>query len=342
MIQKTNNCLGCGAVLQTEDSNKVGYVKDLSQPFCRDCFQLMHYGVGESHHHPDSLPEFNKNSLILVVVSVFYIDSIFRMNVTNKHESLHVTYIINQMDLLPPHTNIDKMMENILKQAKSFNLTYDDFILMSAKNKTDINNLSQYIKIRNFKDVYLIGLQNSGKTTIFKALTGNKHALAMKKAALTQTILKDHMEDYTIFDTPGLYQKGFLHEFFDYEIYKDLLPSKTLKPRNGHLGTHDALLIHGLCGIAVLKGETTSIFYGADIIKLHVTNMDKVLTQLINKKLFDISMDSYIQTDLSLKEKVKYQITLADFGLLHIVGPVTIRLFHHKDFHYSISKAYFK
>ena len=104
----------------------------------------------------------------MVVVSVFYIDSIFRMNVTNKHESLHVTYIINQMDLLPPHTNIDKMMENILKQAKSFNLTYDDFILMSAKNKTDINNLSQYIKIRNFKDVYLIDSKTLVKQPFLK------------------------------------------------------------------------------------------------------------------------------------------------------------------------------
>ena len=92
------------------------------------------------------------------------------------------------------------------------------------------------------------------------------------------------MEDYTIFDTPGYIKRDSYMNSFDYEIYKDLLPSKTLKPRNGHLGTHDAL-IHGLCGIAVLKGETTSIFYGADIIKLHVTNMDKVLTQLIIKTI---------------------------------------------------------
>lgn len=342
MQTKINSCLGCGAILQVNMPDKPGFVKDLNQPFCMDCFKLMHYGQSESHHHPDDLPTFNHNSLILVVVSIMYIDTIFKLSLATRGEKYHITYLINQVDLLPPHTNLDLLLEKTIKKAKSFGINYEDIVLMSAKNPHDIEHLKAYIKIRRFKDVYLIGLQNSGKTTIFKALTGNQKALAMRKAALTQHVLNDEFEGHMIYDTPGLYQKGFLHEFFDYEIYKDMLPQKVFKPRNGKLNLGDALLIEGIVGVAVIKGQTTSVFYGSDRIKLHLTNERKALEQLQNKNLFEHSMSNYIKTDVSLKDSVKYQLTLADFGLLHISGPVTIRIFHHPEFYYSISEVYFQ
>ncbi len=342
MQTKINSCLGCGAVLQMIDPVNPGYVKDLSQPFCMDCFRLMHYGQSDAHHHPDDLPKFSSNSLILVVVSVLYLDTIFKMSLATRGEKYHITYLINQMDLLPQHTNLDLLLENIIKKARVFGLSYDDFILMSAKNPNDLENLKSYIKIRRYKDVYLIGLQNSGKTTLFKALTGNQKALAMRKAALTQHILNDVFDGHVIYDTPGLYQKGFLHEFFEYDVYKDLLPHKEFKPKNGKLETNDALLIEGIVGLAVLKGNTTSVFYGSDQVKLHLTNEQKALEQLQNKNVFKQSMMQYIKTDIALKDHKKYQITLADFGLVHVFGPVTLRLFHHPDFYYSISEIYFQ
>lgn len=342
MQTKTASCLGCGAILQINQPEKPGFVKDLAQPFCMDCFKLMHYGQSETHHHPDDLPVFNPHSLILVVVSIMYIDTIFKLSLANRGEKYHITYLINQVDLLPPHTNLDLLLEKTIKKAKSFGISYDDIVLMSAKNPNDIDHLKSYIKIRRFKDVYLIGLQNSGKTTIFKALTGNQKALAMRKAALTQHILNDEFEGHMIYDTPGLYQKGFLHEFFDYDVYKDMLPQKTFKPKNGKLELGDALLIEGIVGIAIIKGSTTSVFYGSNQVKLHVTKEQKALELLQNKNLFKHSMSNYIKTDISLKAPTKYQLTLADFGLLHLVGPVTIRLFHHPDFYYSISEVYFQ
>src|SRR5690606_37565132 len=160
---------GCGAILQINHAEKPGFIKDLAQPLGMDCFKLMHYGQSETHHHPDDLPVFNQRSLILVVVSVMYIDTIFNFSLLHRVEKYHITYLINQVDLLPPHTNLDLLLEKTIKKAKSFGISYDDIVLMSAKNPNDIDHLKAYIKLRSFKDVYLIGLQNSGKTTIFKA-----------------------------------------------------------------------------------------------------------------------------------------------------------------------------
>ena len=37
-------CLGCGVILQDQDSKAKGYVNSLSQDYCKRCFRLMHYG----------------------------------------------------------------------------------------------------------------------------------------------------------------------------------------------------------------------------------------------------------------------------------------------------------
>ena len=34
-----------------------------------------------------------------------------------------------------------------------------------------------------------------------------------------------------IYDMPGLYQEGYLHQLLPYGIYKDLIPDKEIKPR---------------------------------------------------------------------------------------------------------------
>ncbi len=342
MQKNINSCIGCGASLQTNNENLAGYVKSTEQPFCMNCFRLMHYGKAEHHFHPDSLPNFHKNALIVVVSSVLYLDTLLTSSVKRLGETYKIVYLINQIDLLPDATSKNFLLGKIQKRFKEFRVSFEDIVLMSAKNKYDIDNLKNYLRTSKYNDVYLIGLQNSGKTTIFKALTGNKDALAMPKAALTQTILSDQFDGINLFDTPGLYQSGYLHEFFDYEQYKDLLPSAQFKPRNGILKKDDALAIAGLVGIVVLKGETTSVLYASDYIKHHVTNSEKVLSILSDGKVFDLSFDTYGFKDYALKEDAKYQLTLADFGILHLTGPVTIRVYAHPKLHLSLLETFFR
>jgi len=339
MQKNSKTCLGCGAVLQNIDIEKEGYVKSLDQPFCMHCFKLMHYGKGDIHFHPDKLPTFKKDALIVLVSSVLYLDTILTSEVKRLAEDYHVVHLINQIDLLPDSTHRNYLLGKIQKQFNRFRVAYDEIILMSALNKFDIENLKNYLLDSKYKEVYFIGLQNSGKTTIFKALTGNKEALALKKAALTQTILSGELEGIKIYDTPGLYQEGYLHEFFPYEVYKDLLPSNQFKPKNGKLEKGDAILIDGLAAVSILKGSTTSVFYGSESIKLHPTKAEKVADLLQNKQVVNVNFDEYKSSEFALKEDVKYQITFADFGFMILTGPVTIKIDTHPNLHITVIEA---
>lgn len=342
MPSNTTNCVGCGVKLQENHPNQLGYVPKLDNLFCQQCYQLMHYGKAQGHSHPDDLPVFPKKSLIIVVASVLYLDSMLNSEVKRLGDNYQVVYVINQIDLLPDATSKNYLLGKIQKSFRINRVSYKDIVLMSAINLFDIEQLKNYLKQWNLPNIYLIGLQNSGKTTIFKALTGNESALNLPKAALTQTMLHGQFENFNVYDTPGLYQSGYLHEFFDYEDYKMMLPLKQFKPRNGILNTNQSLIIGGLVTLDVIKGQTKSVLYVGEQVKHHITKTKNVENILKNKQVFPLTFDTLQSKDYKLTESKKYQFTLADFGILHVTGPVTVRLTTHPNLHVTLTEGFFR
>ncbi len=343
MNQAIKKCAGCGITLQTEDKDKIGYAVSLDHTYCQSCFRLSHYGQATIHEHPDLLPEFKEPGVVFVITSVLFLDTLFQTNL-NRLTSNKIVYIINQIDLLPTDTNLDFMLENIMKKARSLHIKYHDIILMSAQNLQDLLNLKTYIRQFKEKDIYLIGVQNSGKTTIFKALTENTAALSLKKAALTLETLTGSFENKTIYDTPGLYQKGYLHEHFSYDVYKTLLPEKRMRPTVYHLKASEALMLDGLVAIEVIKQVNDSyVFYTSPLVAMHKTKAIRIKPLLeAPKSIFKYGFNEYIQTTFSLPETIKYQVTFADFGFMHVTGPVTVTIWHPRFMHITQMEALFK
>src|SRR5690554_6657833 len=115
MPSNTTNCVGCGVRLQTDNPNQLGYVPKLDNLFCKQCYQLMHYGKAQGHSHPDDLPVFPKKSLIIVVTSVLYLDSMLSSEVKRLGDNYQVVYVINQIDLLPDATSKNYLLGKIQK-----------------------------------------------------------------------------------------------------------------------------------------------------------------------------------------------------------------------------------
>ncbi|MDD3067925.1 MAG: 50S ribosome-binding GTPase [Acholeplasmataceae bacterium] len=340
-MSKIMHCKGCGAKLQTDDPKQIGYVKSIDNDFCQSCFRLKNYGESHDHFHPEDLPVLEKDALIVMVSSVLNLDMLFEYPVYRYQNEATFVYLINQIDLLPRQTNTDLLLENITKKAKHMNIPYLDIIMMSAKNLQDIKNLNDYLSTFKNHHIYLIGVQNSGKTTIFKALTHNQDALAFKKAGLTQEPLYQKLDHQVIWDMPGLFQKGYIHEFLPYETYKKMIPDREIKPRIYQLKKDQALMIEGLISITVPKALSV-VLYLDDQLKIHKTNAMRV-KDLLNEgdKHFDIYYETYEQKMLKIPEG-KHQMTFADFGFLHVEGPVTVEIMLPKGLHLSLTEALFK
>ncbi len=334
-------CKGCGAVLQNKDIDKVGYTPDLNKDYCQACFRLAHYGEADAHFHPESLPTLKPKSLALMVCSIMGLDMLFFYPLHRYAPDVTYTYIINQIDLLPASTNLDKLLENIIKRAKAMHVPYEDIILMSAKHDEDIINLKAYIQSFNAVDIYLLGIQNAGKTTIYKALVHDQHALAMNKAGLTQETLKAKLSSkQTLYDMPGLFQEGYLHQLFSYQTYKRLLVNKPLKPFVYQLKKDQVLLFEGLVGISVDQ-DLSLVCYVNEQVNIHRTNKDRLQVIITEQSLSNRIYAKQYETRTFKLDTGKQQITFADFGFMHVTGPCHLTVTYPKNLHMSVSEALF-
>ena len=338
---KDHKCLGCGITLQHDNPQEPGYQEQKGQTYCQSCFKLLNYGHVETHIHPNHLPTLDQNSLVFMVSSVLHLDLLFSYPVHRYQKHATFVYIINQIDILPKQTNLELLLKQIILKAKNEKIPFKDIILMSAKNKHDLNQLKTYILNQVQSKIYLIGVQNSGKTTLFKALTNNQEALAFKKAGLTIEPLVGQLEDKNIYDMPGLYQDGYLHHFLPYQTYKKLIPDQEIKPKIFQIKDKQTIFIEGLFSITYHGQPSSMVYYLSRFIRFHKTNQDKVLSLWQKKEdHFDIHLNAYEKKAYQIPEG-KHQVTFADMGMMHINGPAHIEITYPKHMHLSLTKALF-
>ena len=340
-ILENKKCLGCGATLQNTNKDGLGYVQDLNKNYCMECFKLKNYGISNNYFPKPNLAVIKENSACFLISSVMHLDMLFNYPVHRYQPNAKYIYLINQMDLLPKSTNFDLLMENIIKKATKEKIPYYDIIFLSALCKDDISNLSNYIEMLTETDIYLLGVQNSGKTTIYKGLTKDTEALAISKAGLTQENLVGKLNDKMIIDMPGLYQEGYLHTFLEYERYKRLLPDKRIKPKIYQITKGEALILEGLVAIKYLNGlDQTFVFYINNNIKIHKTNINRVEDLLKSDLFTDLKLENEKKT-FKIPDK-RTQVTFGDMGFFQAVTNGLIEVVYPKGLSVTITEALFK
>ena len=146
-INQIRRCYNCGAILQSEDPSKEGYVKketleNASQNFlfCDKCFEIERYR--KRSNEPLLEPDFlklledvkKKNALIVYVVNVFSFEASFHHQVLEALDGMNLLVVANKFDLLPVGTSKEETREYVAHRfrAAGLKLKADDVILASA------------------------------------------------------------------------------------------------------------------------------------------------------------------------------------------------------------------
>lgn len=323
-MNQTKVCTGCGAILQITDETQIGFVKSLSHDLCIRCFKLKHYGIDINQNGKENAVDIKPDSLIVHIISVLDLDHLFLDNLRNLGSNLSYLYIINQCDLLPKET-LKKLEINVYQKAKELHITFLDIIYMSAISKNDIDELTKYLKKLKFKNIYLHGAQNSGKTTIVNALT-NSHASTGLKAGLTHQMMSYDWQTKTIHDLPGIKRMGRIEDILEYQVYKKILPNKTLKPKNYQIDSNQYLSFENLFKVhAKSKGTMICYFNDHTLIKRNNT-----------RTFHDEQM---IETTFKVDDHT--QISLSNLGFIHTkdIGHITVR--HQKGLNVHVFRRLF-
>ena len=191
-------CCGCGAIFQSVDPEKPGYimreknpelnngVESVRTPVCQRCFQITHYNKAT----PTVTSQLDvmrylrhirsRKALILYLVDIMDIpSSLFNQLLETVGETKRIIIVGNKVDMLPIDGRVgwqeQRLKEAVLSYCEKHGLktaNVKGVSLISARTGYGMSQLLRQIREhwdRN-GDIYLLGCSNTGKTTLFNLL----------------------------------------------------------------------------------------------------------------------------------------------------------------------------
>ncbi|WP_235817549.1 MULTISPECIES: ribosome biogenesis GTPase YqeH [Gracilibacillus] len=295
-VEETIYCEGCGAVIQTEDKTKAGYVPKAAlanqQVICQRCFRLTHYNEVQDVEYTDDdylrmIQQISDtNSLVVKIVDIFDFDGSFISGLKRLVGNNPIVLIGNKLDLLPKSTNHNKLIHWMKKTASDYGLKVQDVFLVSATKGIGFEKVEQELdKHRKHKDVYVVGCTNVGKSTFINQLihrsSGVKDAITTSYfPGTTLGFIQIPLDDTSyLYDTPGVVNRSQLVHYVTDKDLKLIHPKKEIKPRIYQLQDKQTLFFGGFARFDIEKGMKQSfVCYFSNQLMIHRTKLEQADT----------------------------------------------------------------
>ena len=282
----TKNCIGCGIVLQCEDSFDDGYVNPSvfeKTVMCRRCFRLKHYGEYKMTNKTNVYYKriikdiFKMNELVLHIVDIFNMGN---MDYIYKQVFSPSILVLSKIDILPKSVNEEKLIEYFKKKYPR----YKDVIAISSDKNYHMDELlSKMMEYKNSKEVYVLGNTNAGKSSFINKMiknytdTSNFIVTSCMPSTTLNVISIKINDDLTILDTPGIINEGDIVNYLSEETVKEINVKHEINPRIYQVKDKTALVLDKIGRIHILNESNISMYISnnIDISKANFDNNDK-------------------------------------------------------------------
>lgn len=342
-ISQVRRCYNCGAVLQSDDPSKEGYVKketleNASQNFlfCDKCFEQERYH--SQSNEPSINPEFltmlneakKKNALIVYVINLFSFEASFSSALNELIQGMNILVVGNKFDLLPEGCDEELTKEYVAHRFRAVGLTIskDNVILANAfDDETARTIIQQIYELKNGKDVYLIGPSNAGKTTLISSFlrvynnlsTGN--IVTQEYPGTSLRVMQIPLSSKSsMYDTPGIDINNSILYNLDKTTLNNIYLTEAVEDREITFAAGQAVYFGGMAFIEMVKGKKTTLTcYFHNKIQLKKVDAKKVenkFVQLVTHKSLKPSL-SRIKTikDMDVFEIAITESNLRDIGI---------------------------
>ncbi|MBO5475860.1 MAG: 50S ribosome-binding GTPase [Bacilli bacterium] len=204
-------CYGCGAKLQCTDELKIGYIPEKKindSKYCMRCFRMTHYGENYSIDTPKDQKEIirkinNDSKFVIFLVDFLNIsESVIKLFKSIKKKKL---LLINKCELMPKSVNKERFVSFI---ANHYSII-DPIRLKGGTKFHGAKSVYNFLTENNIKEAYILGLSNSGKSTLINDLArindSNVTSITVSKRANTTIdfIRTKISNDLVLIDSPG-------------------------------------------------------------------------------------------------------------------------------------------
>lgn len=316
-------CLGCGALLQTSNPKRVGYIdKDVlnKAKYCQRCFKITHYNQNLI------MPLPNINEIIVKEVNkkaqyVFFLIDFLNISkeIVDMYHSFKCskTLVINKIDIIPSSIKLDK-----IKYALKDIYGIDNVIFMSSKSKKNTNVISKTMILNNILEAYILGYTNAGKSTLINdiclanGLIDNKITTSLIPNTTLDFIKIKLKDNLTIIDSPGFTLEKSLYDLSNFDLIKRIMPKDVLKPKTFQLNVNTGLIIEDKYIILTNTKNSFTCYFSNQI------NVSKVFKEYSDCEVLKCHKDSDLVIKslgfINIKNKAEIRVCNIDLDLIEI------------------------
>lgn len=287
MIKK---CIGCGYYLQDKDKNGLGYVPDINRELCERCFRLKNYG----NYQSVTLNNIDYKKIINNIPTtslVVYVVSLLNFNLDFINDFNNYMIVLTKKDLLPKTVKDEKLLKYVKNKVNNCL----DIEIVSANKNCSIDKL--YNKIKEYgknKDIYFVGMTNSGKSTLINTFIKNYTNETPKITtsiypSTTLNKINITIGDLKIIDTPGLLNTKSILNYLPLNEIKKITPKRELKPRSYQIKGSAKLLIENYLQINI-QGSDNIVFFISN--NLNIKRITRDNESLKNKYKHNLVLNS--------------------------------------------------
>ena len=362
-MKETYKCIGCGIELQTEDENKLGYIKKEildkyllnndnptnKEILCQRCFKIKHYN--DYSNYVISYKELTKiinkinkeNNLVIYIIDVLNLD----FSYLNKFINKDIVIILNKRDLLPKSINDNKLINYLKKEIKKQNTNNNKIleIIVNSNKKLDISKEildKLLLKYKKYKNIYITGLANSGKSSLINNLISilyNKRntITTSKISGTTIDLIKIPLNNYRfLIDTPGYLSKNNFVKYLNFKEQLKSIPDKTIKPKIYQLETSQSLIIDNFLILNYLEGTIKSftLYFNNNL------NIQRSKLENLSKHINFDNYQKFKKNIIELKEDKKYNIILNSLGIISFEGKGKIEILTFEEMEILINEPF--
>ncbi|MFV9510975.1 ribosome biogenesis GTPase YqeH [Tepidibacillus sp. LV47] len=345
-------CEGCGAILQTTDQTKAGFIPssalETGNRICQRCFRIKHYNeVIPIQMDEDEFLEIlhsigQTDNFVVQIVDLFDIDGTLISGLPRFIGHNPFILVANKIDLFPKSVKYEKIKHWLRKYVNEHGLFPEEIFLISAEKNIGLKEVIHYLeKEKGNRDVFVVGATNVGKSSfinqVIQILKGKQSHIELTTSRYPGTTLNvvriPFIDGKDIIDTPGIVNHKRFSEWVGPKTLKAILPNKTVKPKVYQLAGEQTLFWGGLARIdQVGKTRNNFVCYLANGISIHRTkreNADEIYQKHLGELLKPPTIEEakqlppFAKHDFRFTGRNKVDIVISGLGWVAVDGEPT-------------------
>ena len=335
-------CHNCGAILQSVSKSRPGFIsKSIVEngapkiPYCNQCYEKM-LALNSSNLEHETDKDIIKilndavatDSLIVWMVDLFAFNGTLNPDVVKKVKKLNVVVIGSKRDLFPSGVTDETLIRYLDERFSEVGINPVHISLIGSEDKIDIPSLLKRFKEeRKYRDIYLIGEVNSGKTTLINKLLKtyeNKTKWQIKTELYPGTnsdVLEIPLSNSSfLYELPDISNSTSCLSKVEKEVQKIITPRKEIVMTRRFIGEGSAIVVGNLACLYIIKGPRWSVrtFLGekCEIKTTSIEKVDDFLEENSRKKTHRPVSNRFS----SFRDYDMFEYDLEDDGLRHDIA----------------------